>query len=155
MGTALIAANRPMLASLGRTVLWRPLRDAINDGSTGGTFTGPQPKDIAGLAGWWDAGTFSGLLDAGSRPLPAWNYPAAGIADNSGNGNVLAAYRFSGSTLPQGTPRLNGCLGGVGLNTVVPPNAVPQQGCCLPQMDADQGLQLATANLGSSNAWTW
>jgi hypothetical protein len=40
------------------------------------------------------------LLDADARPLPAWNNAVASVADKSGTGNVLAAYRVSGSTLP-------------------------------------------------------
>ena len=90
-----------------------------------------------------------------ARSLPAWNNPAASVADKSGNGNALAAYRVSGSTLPQATPRLNAFLGGVGLNTVVPPSAMPAPGYYLPQMDPDQGFRLATANLGSASGWTW
>ena len=77
------------------------------------------------------------------------------MADKSGNGNALAAYRVSGNTLPQATPRLNAFLGGVGLNTVVPPNATPHVGYYLPQMDPDQGFRLATADLGSGSGWTW
>ncbi len=156
MGTALIAPGRAMLTARGRAALWRPLRGAggSGGGNTGGTFSGPYPNVIAGISGWWDAGTFDGLLDGSARPLPAWNNPAASIADKSGNGNALTAYRFIGSTLPQATPRLNGLLGGVGLNVVVPP-AMPQGGCYLPQIDTDQGFRLATANLGAASSWTW
>ncbi len=142
-----------MLIAPGRPAFWRALRGA--SGSIGVTFTGPQPTAITGLSGWWDAGTFNGLLDISGRPLPAWNNPAAGIADKSGHGNVLAAYRFSGSALPQATPRLNAFLGGVGLNTVIVPNAMPAPGYYLPRMDIDQGFRLATANLGAASEWTW
>jgi hypothetical protein len=159
MGIALVAPGRAMLAVHGRTVLWRPLRDATSGGgSGGGTFTGPHPNAIAGLSGWWDAGTFDGLLDASARPLPAWDVAPSGtvatVADKSGNSNALAAYRVTGSTSPQATPRLNGLLGGVGLNTVVPPNGLPQAGYCLPQLDPDQGFRLASADLGSGSGWT-
>ena len=124
-------------------------RRARRDGGAGdGTFAGPYPNAIAGISGWWDAGTFDGLLDAGAHSLPAWNNAAASVADKSGNGNPLAAYRVTGSTLPQATPRLNGLLGGVGLNSVIPP-AMPSGGYYLPQMDPDQGFRLATANLGA------
>jgi hypothetical protein len=153
MGTALVATGRAMLIAQGRAGLWRPLRGA--SGGSGGTFAGPYPNAIAGISGWWDAGTFDGLLDASPRPLPAWNNPAASVADKSDNSNPLAAYRFAGSTLPQATPRLNALLGGVGLNTVVPPNAIPQAGCILPQMDPDQGFRLASTDLGSARPWTW
>src|SRR5690242_7701673 len=125
MGIALVAPGRAMLAAPGRAALWRPLRDLSSGDGAAGTFFGPYPNAIAGLTGWWDAGTFSGLLDASARPLPAWDVAPSGtvasVADKSGNGNVLAAYRTSGSTSLQATPRLNGLLGGVGTNTVVPP----------------------------------
>jgi hypothetical protein len=152
MGAALIAPGRAMLIAPGRTALWRPLRGTSGGG--GGTFTGPYPNAIAGISGWWDAGTFGGLLDATARPLPAWNNAVAGVSDKSGSGNALAAYRVAGGTPPQATPRLNGLLGGVGLNTVVPP-AMPQGGYYLPQMDLDQGFRLATADLGAASGWTW
>ena len=93
-----------MLTARGRAALWRPLRGAggSGGGNTGGTFSGPYPNAIAGISGWWDAGTFDGLLDGSARPLPAWNNPAASVADKSGNGNALTAYRLIGSTLPPG-----------------------------------------------------
>ena len=40
---------------------------------------------------------------------------------------------------PIATPRLNGLLGGLGLNTVIPPT-LPSSGQQLPLMDPDQGL---------------
>src|SRR3954447_1599785 len=123
MGTALVAPGCAMLIAPGRAALWRALRGA--SGGASGGFSGPYPDAIAGLSGWWDAGTFDGLLDSGTRSLPAWNNEVASVADKSGNGNALVAYRASGSTLPQATPRLNAFLGGIGLNTVVPPSAMP------------------------------
>jgi hypothetical protein len=153
MGIALIAPGRAMLAARGRATLWRPLRGA-SSGNGGGPFAGPYPSVIAGLSGWWDAGTFDGLLDASARPLPAWNNPLAAIADKSSAANTLAAFRATGITSPQATPRLNGLLGGAGLNTVVPP-AMPTAGGYLPQMDSDQGFRLETADLGSASGWTW
>ena len=124
MGIALVAPGRAMLIARGRAALWRALRGA-KWRRWRRHFSGPYPNAIAGLSGWWDAGTFDGLLDASARSLPAWNNEVASVADKSGNGNALAAYRVSGSTLPQATPRLNAFLGGVGLNTVVPPSAMP------------------------------
>ncbi len=67
---------------------------------------------------------------------------------------MLTAYRVSGSTLPQAMPRLNGLLGGVGLNTIVPP-AMPQAGEYLLKMDGDSGQRLASATLGAATGWTW
>lgn len=48
---------------------------------------------------------------------------------------------------------MNGLLGGIGLNTIVPPN-LPGPGQQLPVMDPDQGLISAAMNLGSATAWT-
>ena len=64
--TALVAPGRAMLVARGRAALWRPLR-GVEWRRGGGTFTGPYPNAIAGISGWWDAGTFDGLLDAGAR----------------------------------------------------------------------------------------
>src|SRR5689334_6122973 len=157
MGIALFAPGRAMLAAHGRAALGLSLRSEPSGGD--GTFSGPYPNAVAEMTGWWDADTFSGLLDASARPLPAWDVAPSGtvasVADKSGNGTALAAYRVSGSTSPQATPRLNGLLGGVGLNTVVPPNGLPQPGYCLPQLDPDQGFRLASADLGSGSGWTW
>jgi hypothetical protein len=152
MSVALIGPARAMLIAPGRTAFWRPLRGAGDpdpDPNPGSTFTGPYPDTITGPGGWWDAGSFAGMLDAGGHALPAWNNAVASVADKSGAGDVLTAYRVSGSTLPQATPRLNGLIGGVGLNTIVPP-AMPQAGEYLPKMDGDSGLRLASANLGAA-----
>ena len=112
------------------------LVDPDPDPDPSSTFTRPFPDAISGLGGWWDAGTFAGLLDASARPLPAWNNAVASIADKSERGQCARRYRVSGSTLPQATPRLNGSLGGIGLSTIVPP-AMPQGGEYLPKMDGD------------------
>lgn len=154
MGTALIAPGRAMLFAPGRPALWRALPGS-GGGGAGGSFSGPYPNAITGLSGWWDAGTPAGLLDSGGRALPAWNNAVSGVADKSGAGNMLAAYRVTGNTLPQATPRLNGFLGGVGLNTIVPPAMPSAAGVYLPLLDPDSGLSLASADLGSASAWTW
>jgi hypothetical protein len=135
----------------GRAALWRAT-DTV--GSGGGTFTGPLPSTISGLTGWWDAGSYTGIVDSNGLVLPGWNNAAHGVAGKSNSSVNLTAYHQAGvGTAPQATPRLNGVLGGVGLNTVLPP-AVPNSGYLLPQMDADTGLQLASASLGQSLAWT-
>ncbi|MFL5283591.1 MAG: hypothetical protein ACJ8AW_22020 [Rhodopila sp.] len=52
------------------------------------------------------------------------------------------------------TPRLNGLLGGVGRNTVVPPT-LPPAGRQLPLMDPDQGLATSgSLDVGAGSAWT-
>jgi len=162
MGTALIAPGRAMLFAPGRPALWRALPGSGGSGGSGGgggggggSFSGPYPNAITGRSGWWDAGTPAGLLDSSGRALPGWNNAVSSVADKSGAGNAVAAYRVIGSTLPQATPRLNGFLGGVGLNTVVPPAMPSQAGLYLPLLDPDSGLSLASADLGSASAWTW
>ena len=59
----------------------------------------------------------------------------------------------SGTTAPIATPRLNGLLGGLGRNMVMPP-ALPASGQQLPVMDPDQGLISAAMPMGSGAAWT-
>jgi hypothetical protein len=59
----------------------------------------------------------------------------------------------SGNNPPVATPRLNGLLGGIGLNTVTPP-ALPASGQQLPVMDPDQGLISAAMPVGCSTAWS-
>jgi hypothetical protein len=141
-----------LLVAPGRPALWR----AFGGGAANATasFNGPYPSAIGGLAGWWDAGTYSGLLDASGNPLPSRNNAIAAVADKSGNGNPVSAYRYSGSGgSPQATARLNGQWGGAGRNLVIPP-AVPSGGMLLPQMDPDSGFVLSGASLGSGIAWT-
>jgi hypothetical protein len=134
-------------------VLWRSL-PGTSAAASSGSFVGPYPNAIAGLSGWWDAGSYAGLVDANGVILPGWNNPAAAIIDKSGVGANLSVYHQAGSgTAPQATPRLNATLGGLGLNTVLPP-AVPTSGMLLPQMDLDTGFSLASISLGSSSAWT-
>ena len=143
--------GRAMLVAPGRAAFWR----ASGGGSvSGAASSGPLPTAIAGLTAWWDAGEFAGMLDGNGVPLPGWNNAAVSIADKSGAGNLLSVYHYAGTgTLPQATPRLNGMLGGVGLNTTLPP-ALPASGVLLPQMDTDTGFRLVSASVGSAAAWT-
>ncbi len=129
-----------LMAAPGRPMLQAPL---------------PVTMPWAGLTGWWDAGVPAGMLDGAAKPLSAFGASSAAVADKSGAGAPLAVWHAaaSGSSLPIATPRLNGLLGGLGLNTIVPPN-VPSAGQQLPLMDPDQGLISASMNLGSAAAWT-
>jgi hypothetical protein len=141
-----------MMVSPGFAALWR--RSGGGTVSSGSGFAGPYPNAISGLTGWWDAGTYSGLVDPTGVPLVSWNNAATGIADKSGLGQALTAYHYAGTgTAPQATPRLNGTLGGVGLNTVLPPT-LPASGYLLPQMDMDTGFALASGAVGANSAWT-
>jgi hypothetical protein len=145
-------ARRTMMVAPGVAAFWRANTTAPN----GGSYSGPYPSAIPGLTGWWDAGTYAGLVDANHNPLPGWNNGAVGIADKSGAGTTLAAYHYAGSgTAPQATPRLNGTLGGVGLNTIAPPNLPPSgSGWLLPFLDVDTGYSLVSASMGSGASWS-
>ena len=121
-------------------------------GSSTGTLS---PSAIAGLSGWWDAGTITAMLDPTGAAITAFGASIGSLADKSGVGAALAVYHDagSGSTAPIAMPRLNGLLGGLGRNMVVPP-ALPASGQQLPVMDPDQGLVSAAMPLGSGAAWT-
>jgi hypothetical protein len=141
--------NRPLLAAPGRPMLTQP-----------GSSSNPPPvvatlSTIAGLAGWWDAGVATGILSPGGTPLSAFGTSVGGVADKSGVGTPVAVWHAasSGTASPEAAPHLNGLLGGVGLNTVIPPN-LPSSGQQLPLMDPDQGLMSAAMALGSATAWT-
>ncbi len=136
---AMVAPGVPML--------WQPL---------GGTTAPPPVFSVAGgLTGWWDASTPSGLLGAGGQVLSAAGTAVSAVADKSGAGTALSVWHAaaSGASAPLATPRLSGLLGGVGLNTVVPPT-LPASGQQLPVMDPDQGLISASMPIGASEAWT-
>jgi hypothetical protein len=117
--------------------------------------SGGDLSSIAGLSGWWDASEPAGVLDPTGMPLTAFGASASGVADKSGAGAALTVWHqaSSGTTPPIATPRLNGLLGGIGLNTIVPPST-PQSNQSLPVMDPDQGLISAAMNPGSGTAWT-
>jgi hypothetical protein len=63
------------------------------------------------------------------------------------------AHRIRRHYATDATPRLNGLLGGLGLNMIIPP-MLPGSGQQLPLMDPDQGLISAAMAMGSSTAWT-
>ena len=97
----------------GKNFLYRPV-GAVVTGPTG-----TKPSDIPGLAGWWDASSYAGILTSGGVTAPGWNTAAAGVADLSGNTRTMIPFFGAGSgTAPVATPRMNGVLGGLGRNTV-------------------------------------
>ena len=110
---------------------------------------------IAGLEGWWDAGTIAGITDPSGIPIAAFGAAVGGVADQSGTGLALRVFHeaTSGTTPPVATPRLNGLLGGIGRSTIVPP-ALPGAGQQLPVMDPDQGLITAALDSGRGSPWT-
>ncbi|HUB11174.1 MAG TPA: hypothetical protein VMB34_04390 [Acetobacteraceae bacterium] len=153
MTIALTAPGRPLMAAAGKPVLVKPLSGAGNGGGSGGSVQ--TLAGIGGLSGWWDAGTPSGMLDPTGVALTAFGGAVGSVADKSGAGAPLAVFHqaTNGTSAPLATPRLNGLLGGVGRNTVVPPT-LPGPGQQQPVMDPDQGLVSAAMSLGSATAWT-
>lgn len=142
--TAMVTPGRPMLVA--------PLPGTPSP--PGPPTTPTDLSATSGLTGWWDAGVPSGVLDPTGHPLTAFANPAGGVADKSGAGGNLAVWHAtSGTNNPAATPRLNGLLGGIGLNLVVPPT-LPAVGQLLPLMDPDQGLISNAMNLGSGTPWT-
>ena len=144
MGVALVAPLRPMGVGGGRVALWQSLSAPVPPSSGG--FNGPYPNAIAGLMGWWDAGTPSGALSPSGAPVAGWNSAVASLADKSGNGFNLVPYAFGSSPgTPQTTPRLSRLLGGVG--RVV-------GGATVPALDPNLGFQIAGTSLASNVEWT-
>jgi hypothetical protein len=95
------------------------------------------------------------MLDPTGAAITAFRASVGSLADKSGAGAPLAVYHgaSSGTTAPIATPRLNGLLGGLGRNMVIPPT-LPVSGQQLPVMDPDQGLVSAAMPMGSGVAWT-
>jgi hypothetical protein len=135
------------MAAPGMPMLYAPLGTAVA--------TSNPMLASAGLIGWWDASAPSGLLASSGTVLTAPGLPVASVADKSGSGMPLSVYHAasSGTNAPLATPRLNGLLGGVGFNLVVPPT-IPTGTQQLPVMDPDQGLLSGSVAIGSGHAWT-
>ena len=178
MSIVLISPGHPLLVEPGRPALWGSIPGSGTSGSgssgsgssgtgtsgSGGAGSGTSgsggtgvvdPSGIAGLSGWWDAGAFSTVLDPAGAAIAAFGASVGSLTDKSGAGAPLTVYHgaSSGTTAPVATPRLNGLLGGVGRNMVIPPT-LPGSGQQLPVMDPDQGLISAAMPVGSGAAWT-
>jgi hypothetical protein len=136
------------LAAPGRPMLLAPLPGTV-------PFSSPVLTAIAGLVGWWDAGESANLRGPSGTALTAFGATAGSVADLSGANEALTVWHQAGSagSPPIATGHLNGLLGGLGLNMVVPPN-LPQSGQQLPVMDPNQGLITSALSLGSGTAWT-
>lgn len=150
MTIALVSPGRTMLLAAGVPALLGALSAAASGGNNG-----PYPSAIAGLSGWWDAGTIAGMLDPAGAAISAVGTAVGGLADKSAVAAPLTVFHqaASGTMPPMATPRLNGLLCGVGRNMVVPPT-LPASGQQLPAMDPDQGLLSGSMPLGSGSAWT-
>jgi hypothetical protein len=163
--------NKIVMAAPGRPMLAAPLSGTASSGGpgsggtgSGGTGSGGTGSggggttaltSVTGLTGWWDAGVATNVLDPTGTPLSAFGASAASVADKSGVGAALTVWHqaSSGTTPPIATGHLNGLLGGLGRNEIVPPN-LPASGQQLPLMDPDQGLISGTMTLGSGSPWT-
>ncbi len=155
MSVALIAPGRTMLVAPRAAALWSPLRGTSVGGGTVSSFTGPYPSAISGLSGWWDAGLIGSMLNPSGAPIAAVGSAVDSLADKSGAGSSLTVFHQAGATAaPVAMPRLNGLLGGLGLNSATTPAAMVATGQPLPAMDPDQGLALASFAFGASSAWT-
>jgi hypothetical protein len=94
------------------------------------------------------------MSDPTGVPLTQFGASAGYVVDKSGAGTALTVFHAASTgTHPTATSHLNGLLGGLGLNMIVPP-ALPASGQQLPLMDPDQGLASAAMALGSASAWT-
>ncbi|WP_297369526.1 hypothetical protein [Acidocella sp.] len=134
----------PLLAGPDARLLFKPL--VQNAG--GAPFAGPNPAAIAGLTGWWDAGTPAGLCDAGGVALMLPNVAAAVVSDKSGAGSALVAFQASATSPPAmvAAARVNGMLGAVG---------APMAGQTLaPALSAEWGLLHLGLEFGAAEAWT-
>lgn len=147
MSVAFVAPGRPMRVGPGQFALWRPLRAGLSVAGDG-SFSGPWPNAIAGLSGWWDAGSLSDALGPAGTPVSGWNNPVASLQDKSGNGTALTPYSFATAAgLPAMTPHLSGLLGGLG-------RVAGGSGTRAPALDPDLGFRIANASLQSGASWT-
>jgi hypothetical protein len=150
MSVILTAPNSKIaMAAPGRPMLVAPLPGTVSGGGTASL------ASVPGLGGWWDAGVASNVLGLVGTPLSAFGTSINAVADQSAAGSALTVWHHAstGSSPPTATGHLNGLLGGIGLNMVVPP-ALPASGQQLPVMDPDQGMISAAMALGSGTAWT-
>jgi len=156
MSVILTAPNSKIaMAAPGRPMLAAPLASTVPGGGGAGGGGTASLASVAGLTGWWDAGVVSNFLGPTGTPLSTFGAPANAVIDKSGSGSALTVWHqaSSGTNPPTATGHLNGLMGGIGLNMVVPP-AVPTSGQQLPLMDPDQGLVSAAMAVGSGAAWT-
>jgi hypothetical protein len=148
MSVILTGANHQIvMAAPGRPMLAAPLASAPQ--------AAPVFSAAGGLIGWWDAGVAGNILSPSGAALTGFGGSAGAVSDKSGVGTALTVWHAatSGTNPPQAAPHLNGLLGGIGLNMILPPNR-PGSGQQLPLMDPDQGLMSSAMNLGSGIAWT-
>ncbi|GAB0116883.1 hypothetical protein [Acidisoma sp. 7E03] len=138
----LAAPSRALLVSTGHVLRTTAASDGGGSSGTGdGSGSLPTPAAIAGLAGWWEAGTAA-----------AWNLPVTSLADRSTAGQAILPYHFyTGSRATPAalltTPRLNGLLGGLGA-------PIAPSGTYSPTLDPDTGLTVPGLSFAPDEAWT-
>ena len=112
------------------------------------TYSGATPASIAGLTGWWDAG---------SPPAAGWGSAIASLPDRSGTGRALATSIMGsgpGGGAPTGwlaVPRLCGLLGGLRAEISVSSYAFP---ATMPLIDKSRRLSVPAVAMGSAQNWT-
>ena len=144
MSLVLVAPNLAMGTGGGQRALWRGLPATV---TTAGA-TSPLPATIPSLSGWWDAGTWEGMLNPNGQPLDGWNSAVGSVLDKSGNGRPIISFSHSVLSGPSmATPRLDALLGGVG-------RVAAAAGTLAPALDPDLGFQGPPLSFGASAAWT-
>jgi hypothetical protein len=147
MGVLFVAPGMSMRTGPGKVALWRPLRTGPAAAGVG-SFSGPWPNAIAGLSGWWDAGSLSDALGPAGTPISGWNNAVASLTDKSGGSAALTSYSFgTAAGAPVMTPRLSGLLGGIG-------RIAGGSGTLAPALDPDLGFRAANASFENSTNWT-
>ena len=124
MSVILTAPNSKIaMAAPGRPMLAAPLASTVPGGGGAGGGGTASLASVAGLTGWWDAGVVSNFLGPTGTPLSTFGAPANAVIDKSGSGSGLTVWHqaSSGTNPPTATGHLNGLMGGIGLNMVVPP----------------------------------
>ena len=133
-----------MLIGPGRRALRAPLRSSVVTALNSSS----DPSTIAGLSGWWNAGSVADLLDPNAIPLAGWGQAVGGLIDKSGHNRTLLPFGFAPRAgLPAAMSHLNGLLGGVGRITAGP-------GMLWPALDPDQGFQINAVAMGPDASWT-
>ncbi|HQT85544.1 MAG: hypothetical protein B7Z58_08365 [Acidiphilium sp. 37-64-53] len=149
MALMVVASGNPLASSAGR-ILSSSLAASSSGAPLPTGFSGPYPSVITGLAGWWDAGALSGVLDLNGNVVGSFNSTVGALADKTGQGAALVPFHYFVNVTQNPTlvvPRINGFLGAVGS----PDATIAQYG---PSLDPDWGLSLAALDLGNAAAWT-
>ena len=145
MSVILVRPGLPMATGNGGVALWQPLASS----TTPATPISTVPASIAGLTGWWDAGTPNNFLGSSGSTLSGWNQAIGAVVDRSGGSSPLVPFSFATPAgAPVGSPRLTGLLGGIGL-------LASASGVVAPSLDPDLGFQVPASIIDWGGSWTW